>query len=91
VRCLAAALALALGGSVFLGSTVGTTETGRHMLYALGVLAFAFRLLAGIFMTSDCVAEEKREGTLGLLFLTDLKAYDVALGNWRRLYSQNKV
>ena len=30
--------------------------------------------------TSDCVSEEKREGTLGLLFLTDLKAYDVVLG-----------
>src|SRR5215210_1133269 len=30
--------------------------------------------------TSDCVSEEKREGTLGLLFLTDLKSYDIVLG-----------
>jgi hypothetical protein len=30
--------------------------------------------------TADCLSEEKREGTLGLLFLTDLKGYDVILG-----------
>ena len=28
----------------------------------------------------DCVSSEKREGTLGLLFLTDLKGYDVICG-----------
>ena len=37
-------------------------------------------LLAGIFTTADCLSEEKREGTLGLLFLTDLKGYDIVLG-----------
>ncbi len=30
--------------------------------------------------SADCISEEKREGTLGLLFLTDLKGYDVVLG-----------
>ena len=30
--------------------------------------------------TADCLSEEKRQGTLGLLFLTDLKGYDVVLG-----------
>jgi ABC-type Na+ efflux pump permease subunit len=30
--------------------------------------------------TSDCISEEKREGTLGLLFLTDLRGHDVVLG-----------
>ena len=34
---------------------------------------------AGI-STVDCLSVEKREGTLGLLFLTDLKGYDVVLG-----------
>src|SRR5258706_227328 len=29
---------------------------------------------------ADCLSEEKRAGTLGLLFLTDLKGYDVVLG-----------
>ena len=44
--------------------------------------AFGLALLAGIFLTGDCVSEEKREGTLGLLFLTDLKGYDVVLGKF---------
>ena len=30
--------------------------------------------------TADCLSVEKREGTLGLLFLTDLKGHDVVLG-----------
>ena len=37
-------------------------------------------LLAGASKTSDCVSTEKREGTLGLLFLTNLRGYDVVLG-----------
>src|SRR5206468_6705142 len=51
-----------------------------HLFVAFGVLALAFCLLAGIFLTADCLSEEKREGTLGLLFLTNLKGYDVVLG-----------
>jgi hypothetical protein len=31
-------------------------------------------------VTADCLSFEKREGTLGLLFLTDLKGFDVVLG-----------
>jgi ABC-type transport system involved in multi-copper enzyme maturation permease subunit len=37
-------------------------------------------LFAGVWTTADCLSEEKREGTLGLLFLTDLKGHDVVLG-----------
>jgi len=47
------------------------TLTGSAVLYAL---------LSGVRATADCLSEEKREGTLGLLFLTDLKGYDVVLG-----------
>lgn len=35
---------------------------------------------AGLFFTSDSLSEEKREGTLGFLFLTDLRGYDVVAG-----------
>jgi hypothetical protein len=55
-------------------------EVNRTLFIALGVLALGFCLLAGIFLTADCLSEEKREGTLGLLFLTDLRGYDVVLG-----------
>lgn len=36
--------------------------------------------LSGVRATADCISEEKREGTLGLLFLTPLRGYDVVLG-----------
>src|SRR5438874_487684 len=56
------------------------SQRSFHLFMALSVLTLGFCLLAGIFLTADCLSEEKREGTLGLLFLTDLKSYDVVLG-----------
>lgn len=51
------------------------------MLFALLTGAVAvFCLLSGVQTTADCLSREKREGTFGLLFLTDLKGYDVVLG-----------
>src|SRR3974390_3073482 len=55
-------------------------ELSQNLFIAFGVLALGFSLVAGIFLTADCVSEEKREGTLGLLFLADLRGYDVVLG-----------
>ncbi len=55
-------------------------QMGQVLLNALGVLALGFSLFAGAFLTADCLSEEKREGTLGLLFLTDLKSHDDVLG-----------
>ena len=56
-------------------SSVGSTGFAIMTGYA-----FVLCLLSGIFITADCLSEEKREGTLGLLFLTDLRGYDVVLG-----------
>lgn len=53
---------------------------GPHLLNALGILALVFSTLAGVFLTADSLSEEKREGTIGLLFLTDLKSHDVIFG-----------
>ncbi len=55
-------------------------QAGRELLQPLSMLAFLFAISIGVIATSDSVSEEKREGTLGLLFLTDLKGYDVILG-----------
>jgi len=55
-------------------------DTGLALFIALSVIAYIYSLLAGALSTADCVSEEKREGTLGLLFLTDLKSYDIVLG-----------
>src|SRR4051812_38581293 len=61
-------------------SGMGTAGFGSALFGILTWISLAAALSAGLFLTSDCVSEEKREGTLGLLFLTDLKGYDVVLG-----------
>jgi ABC-type transport system involved in cytochrome c biogenesis permease component len=67
---------------VLVGGQVSTApqSLGRWVFSVISALAFAFSLLAGVFLTSDCLCSEKRDGTLGLLFLTDLKGYDVVVG-----------
>jgi len=60
----------------------GSRDAGQTLFDFLRIFAVGFALLAGIFLTPDCISEEKREGTLGLLFLTDLKGYDVVLGKF---------
>jgi hypothetical protein len=53
---------------------------GTAMFGTLSYLLLGFCLLEGVRKTADCLSEERREGTLGLLFLTDLKGYDIILG-----------
>lgn len=81
VRSLAA-LVVMLGGSwLFLVMHRATPlELGQNLFSILSGCAVFFGLVSGCFATADCLSEEKREGTLGLLFLTDLKGYDVVLG-----------
>ncbi|MEO8426970.1 MAG: ABC transporter permease subunit, partial [Verrucomicrobiota bacterium] len=55
-------------------------KMGQSLFKLLSWVAFVYCLLEGARTTADCLSEEKREGTLGLLFLTDLKGYDVVLG-----------
>ena len=57
-----------------------TTDTGRDLFLILSTLAMSYALVAGLFVTADSLSEEKRDGTLGLLFLTNLNGYDVVLG-----------
>ena len=53
---------------------------GVSVFYTLSCIAFFYAATAGIWITSDCISEEKRDGTLGLLFLTDLRSLDIVLG-----------
>jgi ABC-type transport system involved in cytochrome c biogenesis permease component len=51
------------------------------MLFALSsFLLFVQALLSGVRYTADALSEEKRDGTLGLLFLTELRSVEVVLG-----------
>src|SRR5258708_1801356 len=81
MRCLAALAVLAIWLVLLKRSRgVSSVEMAGHLLMALGVLALGFSMLGGVFLTADSIAEEKREGTIGLLFLTDLRVYDIVLG-----------
>ncbi len=53
---------------------------GMALLVSTASAVYLYCLFAGLFRTADCLSEEKREGTLGLLFLTDLRGYDIVLG-----------
>src|SRR5882762_5735957 len=63
-----------------LGTRVPPEQLGLQLFRAISELAFFFCLFPGVVLTADCLSEEKREGTLGLLFLTDLKGHDVVFG-----------
>ena len=81
VRTGAALAVIVIGTWLFL---VMRQESSKDIALGLfGVLtgtATLYCLLSGMRSTADCLSEEKREGTLGLLFLTDLKGYDVVFG-----------
>jgi len=80
-RVAFAMLAIVILGLILLGGDNSTSaDLARAVFMSNSVLAFIYCGLSGMFSTADCVSEEKREGTLGLLFLTDLKAYDVVFG-----------
>ncbi|HUS36512.1 MAG TPA: hypothetical protein VM680_14265 [Verrucomicrobiae bacterium] len=82
VRSGAALAAFVAMGYVALIGAAGlpTANLGRSLFEILSLGAFAYCALAGVRGTSDALSQEKREGTLGLLFLTDLKGYDVVFG-----------
>ena len=59
---------------------VPVPQLSKNLFIATGLLAFGFCALAGVILTADCLSLEKREGTLGLLFLTELKSHDIVFG-----------
>ena len=82
VRVLAATAAVGFGAAqLWIESDWrAAAGMGREIFETLALVAFAFSLAAGPLLTADVLSEEKREGTLGLLFLTDLRALDIVLG-----------
>src|SRR2546430_17731102 len=71
----AAAFSIILWLCLFPTQAQPPADLGKSLFTALSILAFAYCLLVGPFMTADCISSEKREGTLGLLFLTDLRGF----------------
>ena len=84
LRVIAAGIAFIIGAALISIYLIvpggGGSQMGGPLFAVLTWMAFAASLAAGVFFTSDCLSEEKRDGTLGFLFLTDLRGYDVVLG-----------
>ena len=81
-RVLTMGVALAVFAFVFLtvGQWTSLSGIGQQLFSMLSGFGMVYALLAGPLATVDCLSHERREGTLGLLFLTDLRSYDVVLG-----------
>ncbi|HEV2391670.1 MAG TPA: hypothetical protein VG146_04815 [Verrucomicrobiae bacterium] len=82
MRLAIALLATCVGAGTFIVTLGSVTlqQTGQFIFRGLSGLLLLYGLAYGRRATADCLSSEKREGTLGLLFLTDLKGHDVVLG-----------
>lgn len=80
---IAAAIIAAVLGAAFIALTLagafpfGNASLGRGLFSVLTWMALITALGSGPFLTSDSLSQERREGTLGLLFLTSLHGREI--------------
>lgn len=75
------AVAATFVGATLVAMTADSPATKTALLFRiLSAVALALALVAGPLYSADCLSSEKRQGTLGLLFLTDLRSHDIVLG-----------
>ena len=80
-RVGSAAGAMLAGCWVFtMMSEAPSATVGKNLFLTISSFVMTYCMMAGVNSTADCISSEKREGTLGLLFLTDLRGYDVVFG-----------
>lgn len=80
MRMSAAMAGAGFGILTLLSSLTTPATTGRSLFALTSAISFWLCFLVGVFTTSVCLSEERRQGTLGFLFLTPLKGYDVVIG-----------
>jgi len=80
LRVLAAGSLILVFASIISGSEVGGSELSAALFVGLNNTFFCAIWVLVPLMTADCVSREKREGTLGLLFLTPLTVFDLIAG-----------
>jgi ABC-type transport system involved in multi-copper enzyme maturation permease subunit len=65
---------------VTVGQRISPRQMGAGLFQSLIWYAFIYALVVGAGAAADCISQEKRDGTLGFLFLTDLTAFDIIMG-----------
>ncbi|MDP7048425.1 MAG: ABC transporter permease subunit [Verrucomicrobiota bacterium] len=83
IRFVTALTAIVVLAWMFIVMSMDNAPPHEFSQIIFGVIAgfaFFFCNLAGVRLTADTLSEEKRNGTLGLLFLTNLRGLDVVLG-----------
>jgi ABC-type transport system involved in multi-copper enzyme maturation permease subunit len=68
------------GVPVLLGSMAVTN--GRTSFLLLSIFPLLFAAFTGVFTTADMISKERREGTLGLLFLTRVHPLEVVVSKF---------
>lgn len=72
-------IAMAVMGSQF---SEAMNETGRFIFISITIAGAIFAIRAGAVRAATTLSEERANGTLGLLFLTPLKSFDVVMGKF---------
>jgi hypothetical protein len=79
-RLIAAAIMMTIFMVVLLFSGQNHQFLGPMLFSITFFILYMQALLSGIRLTADCLSEEKREGTLGLLYLSGLRGSGIVLG-----------
>lgn len=79
IRVIAGAIAFIATTFLLLDRTFIAREIGPYVFHSLNHVLFLTVIVIGPLITADCIAREKREGTLGLLFLAPLTPRDIIL------------
>lgn len=80
LRSLVTAIAFTFSLSIlWVSATPGMGASGKQTFEMVTGLAFAYALMAGFWLTADCISEERREGTLPLLYLTRVGKWEILL------------
>lgn len=78
---IVAAVTLGAGTTVYWANRFEPpSQLGVVLFLTLSTIILFSCLLSGARFTADALSSEYRDGTLGLLFLTDLRGHDVVLG-----------
>lgn len=80
VRWLLAGIPIAFFALAAWSAAQGMRWSSVAMFQFLAWYGFVYCLFGGVLATADCLSVERRHNTAGLLFLTDLRGYDIVLG-----------